>query len=135
MENLVTVETECGFFIGEMRGDDGWMILHSMKLKEGVGARMAVQQCMCPEHGEMFTRPFDHRYRMVSEADLEHMRTATMLRLTELNDGIEPFIELNGPMWLEVEFIENVLIFELRPPCGCRPANVSGENEKLCQIN
>ena len=119
--SCIHVETPAGSFLGEPRGSDGWMVLQGYQVNPNIPPEQVMQQCGCPDSGETYTKPFEHKYMAWPKHNLLQLREELFAQLTELNGGVEPLIMVRGPLWLEVEFIENILSFELRPPRGCAP--------------
>ncbi len=126
------VETPAGSFLGEPRGTDGWMVLEACDVNPDIPQEQVMQQCGCPDTGETYVRPFEQRYLGWPEHTLLQLREELLQQLAELNGGEEPPLMMRGPLWLEVEFVENVLNFELRPPCGCQPKVAVLSDSQAC---
>jgi len=114
----VEVTTWAGTFKGRSRGRTGWMVLESYLLRPEVAPGQAMHTCGCPETGETYVKPYDGRYRHLSEAE-QRSRLAELERaIRDLGGSAGPALRAE-PLWMQLEFLENVLDFELNPPCGC----------------
>lgn len=97
--------------------DQGWMA-HDDWEKHG-RAREQVQMSTCPKTGVTWVKPLVGRHEGEDEEALRE-RFALLTEMTQLL-GKGPSFFGGGPLAFQVEFLENVLEFELRPPCGCPP--------------
>jgi len=98
-------------------GPQGWMRQETWDQQHQPGQQAQLSQCRAT--GETWVKPIVGRYRNRTEEELEK-RLAILTDLALSLGGAEPFFA-DGPTWFHVEFFENVLEFELRPPCGCPP--------------
>lgn len=120
----VEVTTWAGTFSGRSRGETGWMVLDSYVLRSDVNPAKALHSCGCPETGETYVKPYDGRYRHLSDAQ-QRARLAELERtFSKLGGQMGPGLR-GEPLWLQLEFLENILDFELNPPCGCPAAAAS----------
>ncbi len=119
-EEQLTVTTAAGRFTGRPAGERGWMRLTGMRLAPavaGVPVEQVVASASCPETGEVFVKPLTGRYRKLPEAELRRRRDELEGFLKRLG----PFERLfqSGPLWMQVEHLEDIIEFEMEPPCGC----------------
>ena len=114
----VIVTTEAGTFIGEPRSESGWMTLESYSLNGRMPLEAALQKSCCGETGEVFVKPFDGRYQTLSDDDLRKMigKIESIFARAGVQVGISPEV----PLWMQAEYLENTLDFEIDPPCGCK---------------
>jgi len=126
--SLVELSTPTGKFIGEPRGNNGWMVLHTCEPDPDVPPDQVMQQSSCPTTAESFVKPFEGRYRNLTEGEQRECLEVMQAGIRALGGRIPP--DMGQPLWLQAEFLENVINFELHPPCGCKP-----ERRKPCKSN
>jgi hypothetical protein len=115
--NWVEVNTYAGTFIGRARGR-GWLELVSYEADPNLPVEQVLQVSRCPDRGETFVKPIEGRYRDRAEAELVERVAAAERRLEGM--GSDPSAQVREtPLWLRLEFLQNVIDFELHPPCGC----------------
>ena len=115
--NRVEVNTYAGTFVGRARGR-GWLELDRYEIDPDLPVEHTMQTNLCPERGEIFIKPIEGRHRGRAEAELIELVAAAEQRLREMGAG--PTCEVQStPLWLRLEFLHNVIDFELHPPCGC----------------
>jgi 2'-5' RNA ligase len=114
----VSVQTGAGTFIGQQRSDSGWMTLEGFSMNPGQGSLdQAVQQSACEVSGEVFVKPITGHYKDQPEETLRQM----VAEIKEVFDsfGVPAVVSPGMPLWLQAEFLSNLLDFEMQPPCGC----------------
>ncbi len=114
---LVEVTTYAGRFSGRARGKNGWLELQSYEINPDMPPDQVMQRTACPDTGQSFAKPFEGHYRHLSEDELKE-RLETVEEFIRQMGGFTP-PDMGQPLWLRVEFLENVIDFELNPPCGC----------------
>ncbi|MBW1809968.1 MAG: hypothetical protein JRJ19_16975 [Deltaproteobacteria bacterium] len=120
----INVQTDAGTFIGRQRSDSGWMTLEGFSMNSGKGSLdQAVQQSACEVSGEVFVKPITGHYKDQPEDKLRQM-------VAEIKDvfdsfGVPAIVSPGMPLWLQAEFLSNLLDFEMEPPCGC-PSSLKG---------
>jgi hypothetical protein len=115
---VVNVNMEGGRLTGERCGASGWLRLLEIEADAGIkeGAP-GFQQSACQTTGDVYVRPMDGRYRDVPESVLRGM-IDDMLQVF-VRAGYPPVLDPRMPLWRQAEFLDNMLDFELHPPCGC----------------
>lgn len=116
---MIHINTYAGTFRGRPRGRGGWIVLDSYEINPGVPPEQVMQTCGCPDSGEIYSKPFQGLYRDWSEPALRE-------RIAQAQDFIRQMggtcgFATNIPTWLQLEMLENIIDFELNPPCGCKP--------------
>jgi hypothetical protein len=114
----VFVTTVAGTFVGEQRSESGWMTLESFSLNGRIPLEAAVQKSCCGETGEVFVKPFDGRYRGLSDDDLRKM--IGKIESIFAKAGVQMRTLSEVPLWMQAEYLKNTLDFEIDPPCGCK---------------
>jgi hypothetical protein len=78
---------------------------------------LAVQQSCCEVTGEVFVRPITGRFKGLSGEQL----TEKVDELVQVfvRAGFPPVMDPGQPLWMQAEFLDNLMDFELNPPCGC----------------
>lgn len=114
---IEVVELEEGFRVDLPGGPQGWMPLTTYEKHHRPG--LQVQMSNCGISGETWVKRLVGRYREKDEASLRQ-RLRVLEQVADHAVGRLGFRD--GPLWLQVEFLENVIEFHLRPPCGCPPA-------------
>ena len=71
----------------------------------------------CQKTGEMFVRPLTGRLKDKSEEELK--RIVDDICQVFIRAGHPPVLGSTTPLWIQAEFLENMLEFEMNPPCGC----------------
>ena len=94
------------------------MVLSSYELRPEVAPDQALHACGCPESGETYVKPYDGRHRHLGQAE-QRARLAELEKIFRDLGGVSGPSLPGRPLWLQLEFLENVLDFELNPPCGC----------------
>lgn len=122
---LVKIETFAGWFIGEVRGN-GWLVnIKDYEVDPETPPDQIMQRSVCPDTGEAFIKPFDGRYRDLSDEEQEECLKVMREMVDTLSGRSIPDNEF-VPVWVQAEFLENVVDFELHPPCGCEPTRWGG---------
>ena len=98
----------------------GWMPMETYE-KRGLPARH-MQIYGCPASGEIWVKRLVGRYRRRDKA-LLLKRLQVLEEVAVLHGGA--IDQGSSPLWLQVEFLENVLEVRLHPPCGCPPIRFS----------
>jgi len=75
------------------------------------------QQSGCQTTGEVFVRPITGRFKNKSEEELR--RIVDDICQVFIRAGHPPVLDPNQPLWSQAEFLDNMLEFEMNPPCGC----------------
>lgn len=76
----------------------------------------------CQRTGEVFVRPLDGRFRGLPRGELRD-RLADLQRTLVAMGGM-PLLEPAMPMHQQLEYLENILEFEVTLPCGCGSGGV-----------
>ena len=76
-----------------------------------------IQRSGCKATGEMFVRSITGRFRNEPEEKLRQM--VDELCQVFIRAGHPPVLDPREPLWAQAEFLDNMLEFELNPPCGC----------------
>lgn len=119
---LVDETAKAGIEIVELEGTRGW--LRAEELEHYRGPYRGVQVAVCPTRGEVWVKVHVGRHRRQDKALLK--RRLAMLEEVAAQQGGLGLVEVGrGPLWKQVEFLENVLEFRLRPPCGCPPCHAA----------
>lgn len=114
---FVAWEEEDGYGLCFHGGEQGWAPLATWaRLHRRPGQQ--AQLCSCLATGQTWVKLLVGRYRDRDEEDLR-ARLAVLEGLVMRLGGSSGRGE--GPLWLQVELLENALEFDLRPPCGCPP--------------
>ncbi len=71
----------------------------------------------CAETGQVFVKPFDGRFRHLSRKELNSK--IHELQGALIQAGGIPAVPARAPRWMELEFLDNILEFEIAKPCGC----------------
>ena len=109
----------CGMGNSEVGKRPKWMSLESFSTKEESGeGGIAMQQSSCQVSGEVFVRPITGRFRGLPVKQLRKMFDEMLGAFSRV--GHTPIMETSQPMWMKVEFLDNMMDFELNPPCGCK---------------
>lgn len=117
---IQVVEMDTGFGITLQDGPKGWMSMETYEKRADRGKRMQIYGC--PKTGELWVKSILGRYRGKDEESLSQ-RLRVLEEVAACHGGS---IALEGgPLWMQVEFIENVLEVRMRPPCGCPPCRSS----------
>ena len=72
---------------------------------------------ICPETGQTFVRRFTGKYKGLPDGTLQEVLAELDARIHEL--AIDVNVPPGTPAWIQAEYLEHVLNFELDPPCGC----------------
>lgn len=83
--------------------------------------RGPLQSTVCIRTGAVWVKPLTGRCHALPAAELLERRTALAHRIEALG-GSCTFPD-GGDLAMTVEYLENVLEWELRPACGCEPAH------------
>lgn len=75
------------------------------------------QQSGCQTTGEVYVRPITGRFKNKSEEELRQM--VDDLCQVFIRAGHPPVLDPSQPLWSQAEFLDNMLEFEMNPPCGC----------------
>jgi hypothetical protein len=76
-----------------------------------------IQKSGCKQTGEVYVRPVTGRFRNQPEEKLQRM--VEELCQIFAATGQPPAMDTDEPLWMQAEFLDNMLDFELNPPCGC----------------
>ncbi len=95
-----------------------WMTWDEFR-REYENARVApdVQQSGCRATGEVYFRPITGRFKRKPEEELRQI-VEDLLQVF-VRAGHPPMMDPRTPLWLQAEFLDNMLEFEMNPPCGC----------------
>ena len=74
--------------------------------------------CPCLHTGQVFAKPITGAYAKEPTSEVE-LRLGVLIHQL-LSIGV-PMLDLDMELIYKVEFLENLLEFELDPPCGCPP--------------
>ncbi len=104
-------------------GPQGWILEDEYDNLPDSIRRKDWQMCRCPKSGKFWYKRIVGRYRDLDDAELRPRRDQVAAYYESLPNREGPAVRVgdDGPLWSELEFIENVMEFELRPPCGCEP--------------
>ena len=95
-----------------------WTSLESFTAQVGSGeGGGAVQQSSCQTSGDVFIRPITGRFKGLPAKRLRKMYDELLEAFSQA--GHRPTMDTSQPMWMKVEFLDNMMDFELNPPCGC----------------
>jgi hypothetical protein len=72
----------------------------------------------CMKHGTMFVRPLVGCYRNFTTAELSTIINNTTSKLDQ--DNVPYYISPLSPIWLQAEYLEAIMEYEHKPPCGCK---------------
>ena len=114
---FVAWEEDEGYCLCFHGGGQGWVPLTTWSRHHRRPGQQA-QMCSCLATGQTWVKLLVGRYRDREEEDLE-ARLALLEGLLMRLGGSPTRGE--GPLWMQVEILENALEFDLRPPCGCPP--------------
>lgn len=96
----------------------GWMSWDEFRREyEKDRKKPDVQQSGCRVTGEVYLRPITGRFKDRSEEELQRM--VDDLLQVFIRAGHPPEMDARTPLWLQAEFLDNMLEFEMNPPCGC----------------
>jgi hypothetical protein len=114
----VRVETAAGTLYGRARGKRGWMTLDEARLAPGADLNQVAHVTSCPASDEIYVKPLDGRYRDLPPAEQQQLRSQFENSLRRLGGTV---IMGGGafPLWKQLEYLENVIDYEVDPPCGC----------------
>lgn len=99
-------------------GEPKWMTLGKFSsLNEHGELSMAVQQSCCKVSGEVFVRAITGRFKDLPSGQLAKM--VDELLQVFVRAGYPPELDPGQPLWMQAEFLDNLMEFELDPPCGC----------------
>lgn len=100
------------------RKQRGWMTWDEFGREyEKDRERPDVQQSGCQATGEVYVRAITGRFKNKPEEELRQM--VDDLRQVFVRAGYPPVVNAKTPLWLQAEFLDNMLEFEMNPPCGC----------------
>jgi hypothetical protein len=116
-------EPVAGVGIRFSEGPQGWILEDEYDNLPDSIRRKDWQMCRCPKSGKFWYKRIVGRYRELDDAELRPRRDQVAAYYESLPNREGPAVRVgdDGPQWYELEFIENVMEFELRPPCGCEP--------------
>jgi len=86
--------------------------------------KCALQKSACEVTGEVFVRPITGRFKDIPEERVQ--QKVEEIRLIFKNAGHPLSLNPCQPLWIQAEYLENILDFELNPPCGCS-SDIRGE--------
>jgi hypothetical protein len=75
------------------------------------------QQSVCATTGDAYVRPITGRFKHLPEEKLKRM--VDDLMQVFVRAGHSPVMDPGQPLWMQAEFLDNMLEFEIDPPCGC----------------
>ena len=96
---------------------NGWTKLEDFLAQDQENWSCALQKSACEVTGEIFVRKITGRYQDVPKDQLQQIVDETR-QLFQDNEEL-PMIDKTQPLWVQAEFLENILDFETTPPCGC----------------
>ncbi len=112
------VETAAGILYGCARGKRGWMTLDEVRLAPGADLNQLAHVTSCPKTDEVYVKPLDGRYQGLAPAEQQQLRTELENNLRRLGGTV--MIDSGAwPLWKQLEYLENVIDYEVDPPCGC----------------
>jgi hypothetical protein len=82
-----------------------------------------VQASQCGVSGEVFVKAIVGRHRHRNEEELTQRLVRLQVMIQQIG-GDPPHMPVTTPLWYQAEFLENLIEFDLNPPCGCAPATV-----------
>lgn len=112
------VETAAGTLYGRARGKRGWMTLDEVRLAPGADLNQVAHVTSCPASDEVYVKPLDGRYRDLPPAEQQQLRTQLENSLRRLGGTVIMGSNV-FPLWKQLEYLENVIDYEVDPPCGC----------------
>jgi hypothetical protein len=75
------------------------------------------QRSGCQTTGEVYVRPITGRFKNKSKEELRQM--VDDICQIFVRAGHPPVLDPSQPLWSQAEFLDNMLEFEMNPPCGC----------------
>jgi len=115
---MVRITSDAGTFIGRKRSESGWMNLEGYTMKSAKHTPdMVMQQSCCAVTGEIFVKLLDGRFKGLPDEQLREI----IARIQKIFASAGGMVGTNPtlPLWLQAEYLDNALDFELDPPCGC----------------
>jgi hypothetical protein len=95
-----------------------WMTMDEFRRKYEQGrVGPKFQRSGCQTTGEMFVRPITGRFKNKSEEELRQI--VDDICQIFIRAGHPPVLDPEAPLWTQAEFLDNMLEFEMNPPCGC----------------
>ena len=96
----------------------GWMTWEEFRREYEQGrVGPEFQRSGCQTTGEVYVRPMTGRFKNKSEEELRQM--VDDLCQVFIRAGHPPVLDPKAPLWTQAEFLDNMLEFEMNPPCGC----------------
>ena len=95
-----------------------WMTLEEFRREYEQGrVGPECQSSGCKTTGEVYVRPITGRFKHKSEEELR--RIVDDICQVFIRAGHPPVLDPKVPLWSQAEFLDNMLEFEMNPPCGC----------------
>lgn len=90
------------------------------KPKEFCNGHANIQRSGCKTTGDIYIRVMTEKYKDLPEKELKE-KVVHVVETIAKATGEPPVLDPTVPLWIQAEFCENMLDFELHPPCGCKP--------------
>lgn len=101
-------------------GTSSWMTLQEYDSRLGELEDREVQMNICERTAEPYIKLLDGRHRDRPPGELA-VRIRSQLRLADSLSCLPPPPDATVSLPLALEILENVIDFNLHPPCGCVP--------------
>lgn len=82
--------------------------------------KMSIQRSGCHKTGVAYVRILTGCLKDLPAGQLQ-AKIDNVSRMMVVATGREPMLDPHEPLWIQAEFLENLLDFERNPPCGCAP--------------
>ena len=113
--HLKIEEKPTGFQLTARAGRLGWRKLDSFDGQTQPTDKIHI--CGCPVTGEFFARPIEGRYRQLDDAELKERLKELKEIITDMGGSVSKMP--GSSLWWQAEWLENIIEFDLEPPCGC----------------
>lgn len=97
-----------------------WMSEAEFDRRKGELGQAQVHMSACYTRGELYMRVVDDRFRGLPRQELKARLAETRETLAALGGSIP--VDRSLPLYQQLEFLDNVLDFEVSQPCGCGKA-------------
>ena len=94
-----------------------WMTAEAFESDPRFAHVVEAHYTSCAKTGQRFVKPLDGRFRDLPRRELKHK--IRELRQAIARAGGVPPVPDKMPRWQELEFLDNILEFEIVKPCGC----------------
>ena len=81
------------------------------------GRATELHKSSCAKTGEIYVRPITGRFRGMSNSQL--LKIIAGIKMTIFKAGGMVGTDETQPLWQQAEYLDNIMDFELNPPCGC----------------